>query len=228
MNVYIPENQNWYLPMTCRFFLLYQGYYFLEPSKSSARDTIRILYTPMIVQGTALKIDLASFLRFPFSLQLKRFTSKLSIILVNFSIAVVLVVLFFRVFSFLSFLFQLYFKVSVTVSAWTYIYLKLWLVIMQSTASLLVGRVFANGPVDLGSIPGHIISKTLKWYLIPPCISLSIIRYISKVKWSNPGNRVAPSPTPCCSSNWKGSFLVALDYGRQLFTVSLNLKVYCF
>ena len=26
----------------------------------------------------------------------------------------------------------------------------------------LVGRVFANGPGDLGSIPGRIISKTLK------------------------------------------------------------------
>ena len=29
----------------------------------------------------------------------------------------------------------------------------------------LVGRVFANGPVDLGSIPGHIIPKTLKMVL---------------------------------------------------------------
>ena len=29
----------------------------------------------------------------------------------------------------------------------------------------LVGRVFANGPVDLGSIPGHVIPKTLKMVL---------------------------------------------------------------
>ena len=29
----------------------------------------------------------------------------------------------------------------------------------------LVGRVFANGPVDLGSIPGRIIPKTLKMVL---------------------------------------------------------------
>ena len=28
-----------------------------------------------------------------------------------------------------------------------------------------VGRVFANGPGDLGSIPGHIIPKTLKMVL---------------------------------------------------------------
>ena len=29
----------------------------------------------------------------------------------------------------------------------------------------LVGRVFANGPRDLGSIPGHVIPKTLKMVL---------------------------------------------------------------
>ena len=76
----------------------------------------------------------------------------------------------------------------------------------------LVGRVFANGQRDLGSIPGRIIPKTLKWYLIPPCLTLSNLRYISKVKWSNPGKWVAPSPIPH-SSYWKGSLLVALDYG---------------
>ena len=29
----------------------------------------------------------------------------------------------------------------------------------------LVGRLFANGPGDLGSIPGHVIPKTLKMVL---------------------------------------------------------------
>ena len=29
----------------------------------------------------------------------------------------------------------------------------------------LVGRVFANGPGDMGSIPGHVIPKTLKMVL---------------------------------------------------------------
>ena len=37
--------------------------------------------------------------------------------------------------------------------------------------------------------------RLLKWYLIPPCLALSIIRYVSRVKWSNPGKGVAPSPT---------------------------------
>ena len=60
-------------------------------------------------------------------------------------------------------------------------------------------------------------TKDSKWYLIPPCLTLSIIRYVSRVKWSNPEKGVAPSPTPLCSSYWKGSFRVGLDYGRQLY-----------
>ena len=42
-----------------------------------------------------------------------------------------------------------------------------------------------------------------KWYLIRLCLRLSTIRYVSRIKWSNPGKGVAPSPAPQCSSNWK-------------------------
>ena len=38
-----------------------------------------------------------------------------------------------------------------------------------------------------------------KWYLIPLCLTVSNIRYVSRVKWSNLGKGVAPSPTPRCS-----------------------------
>ena len=61
-----------------------------------------------------------------------------------------------------------------------------------------------------------------KWYMIPPCLTLSIIRYLSRVKWSNLENGVAP-PTPRCSSYWKGSFQVTLDYGRQLYFTLLYI-----
>ena len=64
----------------------------------------------------------------------------------------------------------------------------------------LMGRAFANGPGDLGSIPDRVIPKTLKMVLIPPCLTLSKTRYVSRVKWSNPGKEVAPSPTPWCCS----------------------------
>ena len=56
-------------------------------------------------------------------------------------------------------------------------------------------RVFANSPGDLDSIRGRLIPKTQKWYLIPPCLTLSIIRYGSRVKWSNPGKGAFESPS---------------------------------
>ena len=57
-----------------------------------------------------------------------------------------------------------------------------------------------------------------KWYLMPPCLTLSIIRYKSRVKWSNPEKRVAPFPTPQCGRYWKGSLQIPLDYSNQLLT----------
>ena len=59
--------------------------------------------------------------------------------------------------------------------------------------------------------------RLYEWYLIPPCLTLSNISCVSRVKWSNPGKGVAPSPTPWCSSYWKGRLLVALNYSRQLY-----------
>ena len=55
-----------------------------------------------------------------------------------------------------------------------------------------------------------------KWYLMPPCLTLSIIRCGSRVKWSKPGKRLAPSLTPWCKSYRKGSLRVTLDNSRQL------------
>ena len=52
---------------------------------------------------------------------------------------------------------------------------------------------------------------------MPPCLTLSIIRYILRIKWSNPGKGVAPSPTSSWSSYWKGSLQIILDYGCQLY-----------
>ena len=80
-----------------------------------------------------------------------------------------------------------------------------------------MGRVLANGLGDQGSILGWVILKTKKRYLIPPCLTFSIIRYGSRIKWSNQRKRVAPSPTPWRSSCWKGSRRVALAYGLQLY-----------
>ena len=58
--------------------------------------------------------------------------------------------------------------------------------------------------------------KKKKKYLIPPYFTLSILRNISMVKWSNPLKGIALSLILQCSSYRKGSFQVALDYSRQL------------
>ena len=67
-------------------------------------------------------------------------------------------------------------------------------------------RVLANGPGDRGS--SRVIPKTKKkWYLIPLCLTLSIIWCVSIVKWSNSGKGVVPSPRPRCRSYWKRSLV---------------------
>ena len=58
-------------------------------------------------------------------------------------------------------------------------------------------KLFTSCPGDLGSIPGRVIPKTPK--MMPPCLTLSIIRYGLKVKWRNTAKGVAPSSTSCGS-----------------------------
>ena len=61
------------------------------------------------------------------------------------------------------------------------------------------------------------VHRLKKWYLMLPCLTLSIIRYGSRVKWCNPEKGVAPSPVPWYSFYRKGSVRVTLNYGRQLY-----------
>ena len=50
----------------------------------------------------------------------------------------------------------------------------------------------------------ELYQRLKKWHLMLPCLTLSTIMYRSRVKCSNPGNGVAPSPTLQWSSYWKG------------------------
>ena len=105
-----------------------------------------------------------------------------------------------------------------------YIYLYIYIVYIYIYIYIcLEERVFASGPGDLGSFTGQVIPKTLKWYLIPPCLTLSNIRYISRVKWSHTGKGVAPSPTFRCSSYWPSG---CLDYGHQLYFIYIYIYIY--
>ena len=56
-----------------------------------------------------------------------------------------------------------------------------------------------------------------KWYLMPPCLTLSIIRYGSRVKQSHSGKGLASTPTPWWCSDWKGRLKITLDCGRQIY-----------
>ena len=65
--------------------------------------------------------------------------------------------------------------------------------------------------------PVESYQRLKKWYLICPCLTLNIIRYISRVKWSNPRKEVAPFPTPLCSRYWK----------RILWVINLLTYIHC-
>ena len=53
-------------------------------------------------------------------------------------------------------------------------------------------RVFAEGLGDLDVIPGRVIPKAQKWYLMPPCLTHSFIRYVSRVSGSIQGKYYRP------------------------------------
>ena len=88
-------------------------------------------------------------------------------------------------------------------------------------------RVFTNGPETWVQSQVTSYQRLKKWYLMPPCLTLSIIRYGSSVKGSNPRKGVDPSPTLWCSSYRKGSLRISLDYGHQLLYSLCTCACFC-
>ena len=76
--------------------------------------------------------------------------------------------------------------------------------------------LLANGPGDLGSIPGRVIPKTQKMVLDSSLLNTQYYKVRIKGKVEQSGEGVALFPTPWCGSYRKGSLWVNLDYGRQL------------
>ena len=85
-------------------------------------------------------------------------------------------------------------------------------------------RVFTNGLVDQGSIPGQVISKTQKMVLDAFFLNTQHYKVWIKGKSSNPGKGVAPSPTPWCSNYWKGSQQSAINMRCDQKVLKLKLK----
>ena len=79
----------------------------------------------------------------------------------------------------------------------------------------LVGRVFTNGLGERGSIPRrHTKDSKMVLDTSLPNIQHYNVRIKDKVEQSR--KRVAPTLTPRCSSYWKRSLRVSLDYSRHL------------
>ena len=97
--------------------------------------------------------------------------------------------------------------ISIYIYIWSLIYISL---LYQPIS--IVGRVIAYGPGDWASISCRVISKTQKWYLMPPHLTLNTIRYVSRVKWSNPGKGVVLSFTPWYSRYWSFSIYFTFTY----------------
>ena len=55
---------------------------------------------------------------------------------------------------------------------------------------MLFYKLFVNNPEDRSSIPGQVIPKTKKRYLIPFCLKLTIIRYGSRVSGAIQGKEL--------------------------------------
>ena len=89
----------------------------------------------------------------------------------------------------------------------------------------LAVRVFANGPGDLGSIPGQVIPKTQKMVLDASLLNTQHYKVRIKGKVDPSREGVAPSPTSWCSSYRKGSLRVTLDYGRQFYLLYKSTRM---
>ena len=82
---------------------------------------------------------------------------------------------------------------------------KIWLIVELLLVEDIILLVYWVECLSMGwetAVQSQVKSyqRLKKWYLISPCLTLSIIWYVSRVKWSNPKKGVVPFPTPQHSS----------------------------
>ena len=88
---------------------------------------------------------------------------------------------------------------------WIYIYIYTGLLVKWVECSPMTPKIGVQFQVES-------YLRIRKWYLTPLYLTLSIIRYGSRVKLSNPGKGEAPSPTLRIVANEKGTSTI--NYGR--------------
>ena len=87
-----------------------------------------------------------------------------------------------------------------------------------------MGRVFANGPEDLGSIPGHVIPKTFK--IVFDTSLLNTQQYEVHIKGKVEQSRERSSTFPYTSMSMeKGAYWSPLTGGRQLYYKSKYISL---
>ena len=106
----------------------------------------------------------------------------------------------------------------------TYIYIYIYI-----KPAYCCNRVFANSLWDRGSVSGRPIPKIQKMVLDASLFNTQHYKVRIKGKWSNPWKGVVSFPTPWCSSYWKGSLQVTLQYGRPTYIyIYIYMYVYAF
>ena len=86
-----------------------------------------------------------------------------------------------------------------------------------------MSRVFVNGPGDLGSIPGHVIPKTLEMVLDTSLLYTQQYKVRIKGKVEQSWVRSSALHLGVVAIE-KGSLLVALNYSHQLLLLTMYTK----
>ena len=76
---------------------------------------------------------------------------------------------------------------------------------------------------ETGFNPRSSHTRLKKWYLIPPCLTLGIIRYVLRVKRSNPRKGVVLSSHLGVVAIEKEAFKAPSTKGRQLYFIYIQL-----
>ena len=88
-------------------------------------------------------------------------------------------------------------------------------------------RVFANGPGDLGSIPGRVTSKIQKMVLDASLLNTQHYKVRIKVKVEKSRERIAPSPTFGVAAIEKGAFgLPSTMVANFTFLLYIYVRMY--
>ena len=102
-------------------------------------------------------------------------------------------------------------KASLSLSLSLSIYIYIYKHIYKKICSPMTRETRVQSQVKLYQI-------LKKYYLTPPCIRLTIVKYVSSAKWRNSGKGIAVYSSPRRSRYWKGSLRVTFKWVTNFTT----------